>query len=139
MRILYIDGTTTGYDLGYDGKLFGGVSHSFVAYSDLVDSDGNNYQTQVLPNSDHENMVIPIGLKAGSGKTITFTAEALNIPNGLNVYLEDRQTGDITKLDETNAEYNILASKSNNATNFIKLDFLNIWLTKFSSIYSNSI
>ena len=112
VRILYIDGTTTGYDLGYDGKLFGGVSHSFVAYSDLVDSDGNNYQTQVLPNSDHENMVIPIGLKAGSGKTITFTAEALNIPNGLNVYLEDRQTGDITKLDETNAEYKVTLTEN---------------------------
>ena len=60
-RILYIDNTTKGYDAGYDGKLFGGVSYSFSLYSDLVESDGKKYQLQSLPNSDHENMVIPIG------------------------------------------------------------------------------
>ena len=112
IRILYIDGTTKGYDVGYDGKLFDGVSYNFIAYSDLVESNGIKYQTQSLPNTDHETMIIPIGLKATANKEITFTAEALNIPNGLHVYLEDRQTGDVTSLDKTNAEYKVTLTEN---------------------------
>ena len=112
IRILYIDGTTKGYDVGYDGKLFDGVSYNFIAYSDLVESNGIKYQTQSLPNTDHETMIIPIGLKATANKEITFTAEALNIPNGLHVYLEDRQTGGVTRLDETNTEYKVTLTEN---------------------------
>ena len=35
-------------------------------------------------------MVIPVGIKAAAGKEITFSAEAMNIPDGINVYLEDK-------------------------------------------------
>ena len=45
-----------------------------------------------------ENFVVPVGIKAQAGKEITFTAEATNLPNGLNVYLEDRESGTFTKL-----------------------------------------
>ena len=116
VRILYTDGTTKGFDAGYDGKLFGGASSDFMAYSDLVQSNGIKYQTQVLPNQDHETMVIPIGLKAAANKEITFIAEALNIPNGLHVYLEDRQTGDVTKLDETNSNYKVTLNTALNGS-----------------------
>ncbi|NVJ89211.1 MAG: lamin tail domain-containing protein [Flavobacteriaceae bacterium] len=112
VRILYTEGTTRGFDTGYDGKLFSGASSDFMAYSDLVESNGIKYQTQVLPNQDHENMVIPVGLIAEAGKEITFTAEALNIPNGLQVYLEDRVTGAITRLDEANSEYKVTLSEN---------------------------
>ncbi len=106
-RVLYINGTTKGYDAGYDGQLFGGVTHSFAIYSDLVESDGKKYQSQSLPNQDFESMVIPIGLIADADKEITFTAEALHIPSGLNVYLEDRQNNTFTKLNEENVNYKV--------------------------------
>ena len=106
-RFLYIDGTTKGYDKGYDGKLFGGVSHSFVIYSDLIESDGKKYQSQSLPNLDYENMVIPIGVIVEANKEITFSAEALNLPADINVYLEDRLTNTFTRLDEANSSYKI--------------------------------
>ena len=106
--IYYIDGTTTGYDNGYDGKLFGGVEHSFALFSHLVtDSEGKNFQIQSLPNSNYENMVIPIGLKIEANKEITFSAEALNLPADINVYLEDRLTNTFTRLDEANSSYKI--------------------------------
>ena len=110
-RVLYIDGTTKGYDAGYDGKLFGGVAHSFAIYSDLIESDGKKYQSQSLPNQDYESMVIPIGVIAAAGKEITFTTEVLNIPSGLNVYLEDRQNNTFTKLNEANANYKVTLSE----------------------------
>ena len=98
--IYYVNGTTIDYDLGYDGNLFGGVSHSLAVYSHLVNNDnGNKYQLQSLPDSNYENMVIPIGIIAAAGKEITFTAEALNLPNDLKVYLEDRLTNTVTRLD----------------------------------------
>ncbi|AOW18734.1 hypothetical protein LPB03_15295 [Polaribacter vadi] len=106
-RILYIDNTTKGYDAGYDGKLFGGVSYSFSLYSDLVESDGKKYQLQSLPNSNHENMVIPIGLIVDANKEISFSAEALNLPADINVYLEDRLTNTFTRLDEVNSTYKV--------------------------------
>jgi hypothetical protein len=106
-RFLYIDGTTKGYDKGYDGKLFGGVSHSFVIYSDLIESDGKKYQSQSLPNSDYENMMIPIGVIVEANKEITFSAEVLNLPADINVYLEDRFTNTFTRLDEANSSYKI--------------------------------
>lgn len=112
-RIYYIEGTTTGYDNGYEGKLFGGASDSFEFYSHLVDnSSTEKYQTQTLPKQDYENMIVSIGLKANAGKEITFTAETLNIPNGLNVYLEDRATNTVTQLNETNAEYTITLTEN---------------------------
>tara|TARA_R110002153_G_scaffold264365_7_gene426250 strand:- start:2108 stop:3055 length:948 start_codon:yes stop_codon:yes gene_type:complete len=114
-NIYYIEGTTTGFDNGYDGKLFGGVAHSLAIYSHLVtDNQGEKYQLQSLPNSDLENMVIPIGIIADAGKEITFTAEALNLPSELNVFLEDKQTNSYTRLDEANANYKVTLTEALN-------------------------
>ena len=106
-KVYYIEGTTSGYDLGYDGRLFGGVSYTFTIFSDLVESDGNKYQFQSLPNQEHETMVIPIGVNAKSGKEITFTAATMNLPSDIKVYLEDRETNTFTRLDEANSNYKL--------------------------------
>lgn len=102
-KIYYLDGTTKGFDNGFDGKLFGGVSHNFAIYSNLLnDNTGNKYQVQSLPNTGYENMVIPIGLISEANSEITFSAEVNNLPNGLKVQLEDRATGQFTNLNEAN-------------------------------------
>jgi hypothetical protein len=115
LKVYYIDGTTTGFDNGYDGKLFGGVPQPFALYTHLVsDSEGENFQIQSLPNSDYENMVIPVGITAEADKEITFTAEALNLPSELKVFLEDRQTNSYTRLDEANANYKVTLTEALN-------------------------
>ena len=114
--VYYIDGSTTSYDLGFDGKLFGGVSHNLAIYTDLIESNGNKYQLQALPNSNYESMVIPVGIIADAGKEITFTAEALNLPSGLKVFLEDRELNTITRLDEANSNYKITLNNALNGT-----------------------
>ena len=115
LKVYYINGTTKGFDNGYDGKLFGGVSHPFALYSHLVsESQGENYQIQSLPNSEYENMVIPIGVNAAAGKEVTFSAEALNVPADIKVFLEDRLTNTYTRLDETNSEYKVTLSETLN-------------------------
>lgn len=105
-QIKYIDGKTTGLDLGWDAGVFGGINSSFSIFTHLVaDSKGTDFALQVLPNTDHENMVIPVGIKADAGKELTFSINAQQIPNGLKVFLEDKDTNTFTRLDLTNASY----------------------------------
>ena len=112
-NIYYINGTTTGFDNGYDGKLFGGVSHPFALYTHLVSgSEGKHFQLQSLPKDNYENMVIPIGINADAGKEITFSTEVLNLPTGLKVYLEDRETNTFTRLDELGNKYTIILNET---------------------------
>ena len=59
-------------------------------------------------------MVIPIGVKAAAGKEITLTADALNLPEGIKVFLEDREENTFTRLDELNASYKITTTSAIN-------------------------
>lgn len=115
LKVHYINGKTKGFDNGYDGELFGGVSHPFAIYSHLLeDNQGKNFQIQSLPNSNLESMIIPIGVNTLAGKEVTFSAEALNLPTELKVFLEDRLTNTFTRLDEANSEYKIILTEALN-------------------------
>jgi hypothetical protein len=112
-KIYYLNGSTLGFDNGFDGEMFKGIPSSFAVYSNLLsNNDGKKYQVQSLPNSNFETMIIPLGVKAESGKEITFSAETLNLPNELKVYLEDKLTNTFTRLDEANSEYKITLAES---------------------------
>ena len=92
---------TLGLDRGLDAGTFTGVSSNFSLYSHLVDNnEGVDFMRQVLPNSDLESMVIPIGVNANAGKEITFSAEALNLPDGIKVFLEDRLANTFNELSD---------------------------------------
>lgn len=116
-RIKYRGYATTAFDVGYEGELFSEASNSFAIFSHLVsNSQGKDYQLQSLPNSNYENMIVPIGIIADSGKEITFTAEALNLPTGIKVFLEDRFTNTFTRLDTENGEYTIKSKEAFDGT-----------------------
>lgn len=107
-EVYYINGATTGFDNGLDGEVFGGVSASFSVHTRLVDnSNTNNYAIQSIPPTNTQNYVIPIGVKASSGKQLVFTVNATNIPAGINVFLEDRVTNTFTRLDLANSNYTV--------------------------------
>jgi len=105
-KIYYEENATTGLDIGYEGELFSGTSNPFTIYTHLVEnSEGNNYQIQSLPINDIEGMVVPIGVHASSGMEISVSAEALNLPIGIDVYLEDKDNNSFTKLNDIGAVY----------------------------------
>jgi hypothetical protein len=115
-EINYIADKTTGLDPRFDLGTFTGTSTSFNVYSHLVsNSNGVDFIRQALP-IDYENQVIPIGVNAAFGKEITFTAQALNLPQDIKVFLEDRTANTFTRLDEANSEYTVTL---NNAANGI--------------------
>ena len=112
-KLYYIDGTSTDFDNGFDGSMFGGVSYDLAVFSELVSNNkGKKLGIQSLPNSDYENMIVPLGLKAIAGKEITFTAEAVNLPSGIKIFLEDRIINTFTRLDEANSNYKITPSEN---------------------------
>jgi len=98
--IYYINGKEMGWDNGYDSSIFGGVANNFKIYTHLVsDSEGQNLGIQTLPDNNFENMVIPVGINSVSGTEITISAQINNFPEGINVYLEDKENNSFTLLD----------------------------------------
>ena len=88
-------------------------------YSELLaDNQGKKYQTQALPDTNLNAMVVPIGLETTSDNNITFTVDAQNLPTGMNVYLEDRVTGTFTLLNQTNADYTVSLEAQNEIGRF---------------------
>ena len=111
-KIYYIEDMTTGFDVGYEGELFNGVSNPLAIYTHLVaDSEGKNYQVQSLPPNNYENMIIPLGINAEAGTTITIDAATNNFPSGINIYLEDKQDNSFTLLE---ADANFSFTPENN-------------------------
>ena len=99
-KIYYIDGTTTGFDNGFDGPMFTASDTSFAFYTHLVnDSDGTDYAIQSLPPDNYENLVIPVGINAVSGMSININASTIDFPEGMNIYLEDKEDDSFTLLD----------------------------------------
>lgn len=104
--IKFIDNTSISFDNGYDSSMFGGYASELEVYTGLVEGNsGKKLAIQSLPNSDFENMIIPIGVTAEADSEVTFSAKALNVPEGYKVFLEDRLNNTFTRLDEANAEY----------------------------------
>lgn len=108
-KIYFIDGASIGFDNGYDGVLFGGVTNDTAIYTKLITNDRDGkYAVQSLPNNEYETMRIPLGINAASGSEITISAETLHLPEGINVYLEDVQNNSFTLLNsETNFKENL--------------------------------
>jgi len=96
--IFYIEGTTTGFDNGYDSSIFNSTE-SFSLYTNTItNSAGRKLAIQSLPDSDYESMVVPVGITADADKEITFSATTIKLPAGIKVYLEDRELNVFTEL-----------------------------------------
>ena len=104
--LYYIEGASKGFDNGFDGSLFTGIQSDLSIYTELVaDGNGSKIAIQSLPNSNYEDMIVPVGLKAVKGEEITISATSVNFPKGMNVLLEDRQSGAVVNLN--NSDYKV--------------------------------
>ncbi|OSY89526.1 hypothetical protein WH52_02520 [Tenacibaculum holothuriorum] len=103
--IIYVNGTTTGLDIGYDAEVFSAESKQLDIYSSLVEENGKRYALQGLPPSNFEEMIVPIGVIAKANKKLSFKLQAKNVPSNLRIYLEDKETKTFTRLDKEGSEY----------------------------------
>ena len=58
-------------------------------------------------------MQIPIGINAPNESKIVFSANAINLPEGIKVFLEDKELNLFTKLNESST-YEIILNKDEN-------------------------
>lgn len=118
-RLYYVDGATNGFDNGYDGELFSGVANPFAIYSHLASLENNvHYQVQSVAKTGMESTIIPIGINAAAGKEITIEASISNLPEGLKVFLEDRQNNTFTELNANSKFTTIVNSTLNGSGRF---------------------
>ncbi|WP_172824405.1 T9SS type A sorting domain-containing protein [Polaribacter sp. KT25b] len=114
-KINYLGGKSTSLDAGFDIGMFDGVDSDLRIYTHLIENNkGIAFARQALPNTDLESLVIPVGVKAALNTEITFSAEALNLPTGIKVFLEDRNANTFTRLDEANSEYKVTLEEALN-------------------------
>lgn len=100
-EIKYISNATTGLDVGYDAGTYENNTPSFSIDSHLVaDSEGINFMLQCLPDNNYETMVIPLAIRANANTPLTFHVVASNLPQGIDVYLEDKEANIIEKISE---------------------------------------
>ena len=84
----------------------------------MEDNEGVNYQTQSLPNTNYEGMVVPVGVDALAGAVINISAVGTNFPANINVFLEDKQENTFTRLDNTSNFSTTLSTNLNGTGRF---------------------
>lgn len=95
----YFSNTTAGFDLGWDAAAFNGETSSLSVDTHLVaNSEGVPYTLQCLNDNEYEDTPIALAVKAAANQALTFEAEASNLPEGMEVYLEDKMHNTITKI-----------------------------------------
>ena len=119
----YFTGNSTrDLDPGYDAALFGGNAPAFSIYSNLVENNtGTAYAIQALSSSDMDNVIIPLGVNASQGQNITISISENDIPESVNVYLEDRLNNTFTLLNSDS--FSITADANMSGTGRFYLNF----------------
>lgn len=113
-KLYFLNDATKGYDFGWEGEVFGGITNSFELYTQLVDENvEKKYQLQSLSKSDVESSIIPLGIDADAGKELTFSLESQNFPTGVKVYLEDRENSTFNEISD-NKTYKVSLSENLN-------------------------
>lgn len=113
--VIYSETATKGFDASEDIENFGGAA--FDINSHLVEhKDGKNYTTQSLPEDEIGNLTVPLHLIGTANNEITFSAETTNFPYEIKLYLEDRVTNTLIRLDVENSIYKITLTENSNET-----------------------
>ncbi|MFK7833689.1 MAG: T9SS type A sorting domain-containing protein [Winogradskyella sp.] len=120
--------SSLGLDQGYDASLFGGSAPAFALYSHLVeDNTDTPLAIQALGETDYENTTISLGVNASSGEQISFSISESNLPNTVNVFLEDTETNTSTLLNSS--DYVLTPGGNLSGTGRFYLNFLSTALS----------
>jgi hypothetical protein len=113
--INYLEGKTIGLDPRFDIGMFKGVASDLSVFTHLIEGHQEvAFETQALPNTDLESVIVPVGVKANANEEITFSLNAFNFAADLKIFLEDSVTNTYTRLDEANSTYKITTTEALN-------------------------
>ncbi|MCL7753300.1 T9SS type A sorting domain-containing protein [Polaribacter sp. Z022] len=109
----YFNNTTTGLDSGWDAGTYQDSNPTFALDTHLVSgSNGINFTLQCLPNFNYQSSVVPLSVVAKANQTLAFSTTTANLPEGINVYIEDKVTNTIT--DISTGTYNVIPTEALN-------------------------
>ena len=103
-----------GLDIGYDAELYIGQLAPLMIYSHLVeDNSGKRMAIQAIDNN-FDDVTIPLGLKASQGQQVTIGIKNSDLPDDVQVYLEDNFYNTFTPLN--NSSYTFTTENNLNGT-----------------------
>ena len=120
--IYFNNNATLGMDAGYDSGMFQGQAPEFAIFSHLVaDNSGLDLAVQSVNYNALNTVVIPLGVNANQGEQLTIGILEMDIPEGIEVYLEDTLTNTFTLLNTS--EYVLTPSTNLSGTGRFFLRF----------------
>jgi hypothetical protein len=102
---------TKGLDITFDAGM-NKANPRLALYSRLVEDNGVDFAIQCLPDVDEE-LVVPLGLDAGAGVTVTLNALFNHWFETGTVFLEDRSANKMIALDAENSSYTFVTDNQN--------------------------
>ncbi|MEM5563976.1 T9SS type A sorting domain-containing protein [Psychroserpens sp. AS72] len=98
--IYFNDNATLDMDPGYDSGIYQSEAPEFAIYSHLVaNNSGLNLGAQAVNYDAIYDVIIPLGVNANQGEQLTISILEHNIPEGIDVFLEDTVTNTFTLLN----------------------------------------
>lgn len=100
-RIMYLPFATTGLDVGYDAGNYYDGTPSFSLDTHLVtDSEGIDFRLQCLPDNAYETLAVALSVRSAANQELVFSVNTEHLPEDVNVYIEDKETGSFTEITE---------------------------------------
>jgi len=91
---------TSGLDPGYDAALYDGNPPAFSIYSHLVANDvGTPFAIQALSHTSMNDITVSLGVNASQGQEITISILETDMPDDIEIYLEDTANNSFTLLN----------------------------------------
>lgn len=113
--IFYLASATTNFDNGYDSSLYADSASNFEVYTQLITSDYNKkLAIQSIPTDF--SVSIPVGIIADKNSDLEISVNPKNIPAALNIYLEDKELGTFTLLNDENSTYQVTTTETLNGS-----------------------
>ncbi|WP_179337880.1 T9SS type A sorting domain-containing protein [Winogradskyella ludwigii] len=91
---------TQDFDAGYDTALYNDNPPELSIYSHLVDNNsGTKFAVQSLNSNAMNDIIVPLGVNAVQGQEVTFSIIESDMPDEIDIYLEDTMNNSFTLLN----------------------------------------
>tara|TARA_R110002033_G_scaffold38831_1_gene78385 strand:- start:35009 stop:36664 length:1656 start_codon:yes stop_codon:yes gene_type:complete len=138
------DNATCGFDPGYDSSIYGQTPPEFSIYSNLIEENtGAALAIQAMDPASMNDVVVPLGVHATQGQEVTFSITETDMPDNIDVYLEDAATNSSMLLNSNNYVFTAGSDISGVGRFYLRftnqaLSVLNSKLDEISIISNNS-
>lgn len=128
-RLFYNEIGTPAMDPGYDSGTFSIKRLDIkTRLSESTEENANvDLATQTLSNLNFEEQIVPIALHTEEDQIVSISAEHINLPDHLEIYLEDRQEAQFYNLKKSSAKFVFENAQSEPGRFYLHTKQANFW------------